>query len=272
MPRAVLCDSVETAARWVDQNGPAFIKRNHSTGGTGLRAIARPTDAARAWNGIGSPQTLLIQNRIAGPVGVTEMVVHRGIATAWFSSLKVRTNGPLGGSLIRRMVNPPDMAGLVKKLAAETGFCGLCRFDWVQGSVTGKVSILEFHPRPPSGYACGRCAGIDVLVALGALLRDDQTSTQKPLPEASLFDAPVCCYFPERLRYPLRRNWGDLKYWLPRTNVVSWRNIPFDDPAVLGSIINREVASIPRYEVREMRKLIADGIERFREKFFRTLH
>ena len=134
---------------------------------------------------------------------------------------------------MRRMVHPPGMEALVARVAAATGFHGLCGFDWVQDAESGRIMLLEFHPRTPSGFGWGRYAGVDVPAALRDVINDQPLIARAPLPQADFQHAPLCCYFLAHVWFALRRQWQDLKYWLPGANAVSWRNIPVDDPRVL---------------------------------------
>jgi len=239
VPEGVVChgaDDVRVAvARW----GEVFFKRSGTSGGSGVRKIASPEEADAVWRELGDPAGVLVQQALGGIVGVTDMVVGHGRLLAWTSSEKWRTWSPNGPSIARRLCLPDGMAELVERVAARTGFHGLCGFDWVVDPADGRPRLIEFHPRPPSGFCLGRWAGVAFDEAVAALVGLAGERLQSPDP-AVFARKPVCCYFPD---HPLgsirRRDWRELRRWLPGSDSRSWSMVPWDDPMMLGRMLAR---------------------------------
>lgn len=237
VPDGRACSSPDEASAWVQSHGPSIIKCNGVHGGFGVRRANGPGDVLSAWASLGRPAEFLIQQFIDGQTGVTELVLRQGQVAAWFASTRERASAPLGASVMRRPVNPAGMDEVVARVAQATGFHGLCGFDWVLDAARGRVLMLEFHPRLPSGFGWGRYAGVDISAALRDLLNDRSAPPRSPRPQDVLQHAPRCCYFPAHLWYALRERPADLRFWLPGANAVSWRNVPFDDPMVLAGFL-----------------------------------
>jgi hypothetical protein len=170
-------------------------------------------------------------------VGCTELILQHGRVAGWFASIKERSVTPFGASIMRKLMNPPDMADIVQNISAATGFHGLCGFDWILDEASGRVVVLEFHPRAPSGFCWGRYAGVDVPAALRDLLSGCPAELRAPHSAGQLARGPLCCYFPAHFWWALTEQRSDLKHWLPGTNAVSWRNVPFDDPKLLSGVL-----------------------------------
>jgi hypothetical protein len=236
MPAGRVCTSPQEAIAWMQLHGECIIKCNAIHGGQGVQRVTAPDEVRTALDTFKNPSVFLVQKFIKGPVGCTEMILHQGKAAAWFSSVKERTVSPTGPSVMRRMANPDGMEAIVKTLAGSTGFEGLCGFDWIQDETNGRVLLLEFHPRTPSGFGWGRYAGVDLPAALNGLLHGRLEKTLSPLPDDQLKRAPLCCHFPAHFWFALTTKRSDLKYWLPGAHAISWRNVPLDDPGALLSI------------------------------------
>ncbi|MCX7005975.1 MAG: hypothetical protein NTY53_01755, partial [Kiritimatiellaeota bacterium] len=236
VPPGRVCRTQEEVSAWVAKHGLSVIKCDAMHGGDGVVQVARPDEVGAIWAEL-NQRVVVVQKFIRGPVGCTELILQRGRVAGWFASFKERSVTPFGASIMRRLVNPPDMAYIVQKISAATGFHGLCGFDWILDKATGCVVVLEFHPRVPSGFCWGRYAGVDVSDALRDLLSGNPAELRAPQSAAKLARAPLCCYFPAHFWWALTERHNDLKYWLPGSNAVSWRNVPFDDPRLLGGVL-----------------------------------
>ena len=237
MPRSTICRHPDDAATWVRREGPSMMKTNRSSGGQGVRLVSAPSDVRAAWVELGCPENFLMQKFIRGRVGITELILRRGEVVAWFSSIKERTLGPFGGSVMRRPSTPRGMEDLVDAVTLATEFHGLCGFDWVLDEATDQPTLIEFHPRSPGGFEWGEYAGINVPAALSDLVQAGPVRRLSPGSQPELLDAPVCCFFPGHLEWAVLNRPMDLRYWLPGSNAVAWRNVPFDDPVVLGRVL-----------------------------------
>jgi glutathione synthase/RimK-type ligase-like ATP-grasp enzyme len=236
VPPGRLCATMDEAVAWVEQHGVAMLKSDGVHGGMGVRKVTDADEARAAWQVLPTTAGIIVQNYIEGDIGCTELVLQHGRPVAWFASTKERSVTHFGASIVRRLVHPPGMDELVQAVSAASGFHGLCGFDWIQDN-DGKLWLLEFHPRTPSGFGWGRYAGVDVPAAVRTLLEDRPGPTRAPLPAEQLARAPLCCYFPAHFWWALTQQPRDLKYWLPGSNAVSWRNVPLDDPRLLAGVL-----------------------------------
>jgi hypothetical protein len=239
VPPGRVCADPEEAIDWVRDHGRSILKCDGVHGGFGVSVVDTPSAVGRAWAALGASGPLLIQSFVAGPVGVVELVLRGGEPLAWCASTKERTSRPYGASVMRRLWTPAGLSELVPRLSRATGMTGLCGFDWVREDATGAVRLLEFHPRAPSGYACGRLAGVDFAAALADLIWERDAPVRAPAENASLARAPLWCAFPGHLFHALRHRPRDLRYWLPGSPAVSWRNVPWDDPGALLAVLGR---------------------------------
>ncbi len=240
VPPGEICREAQEVHAALDRWGEVFVKRDGTSGGAGVRRVAVAEEVAAAWGPV-EQGTVLVQKALGGEVGVTDMVVHHGRLLAWTSSQKWRTVTPNGPSVARLLCVPEGMAELAGKLAELTNFHGLCGFDWVIDTADGRPRLIEFHPRPPSGFGIGRWAGVAFEEAIAALLGLAPERSQVPDPDA--FAAkPVCCYFPDHLLTSLKRgDFAELRRWLPGSNSRSWAMVPWDDPRVLWRMVMRLV-------------------------------
>ncbi len=218
--------------------GPVYLKRNGTSAGTGVTRISTEDQATAAWSLIPPGEDVLLQKEIRGRVGVVDMVVKKGRVQAWVSSRKALAATENGPSIARELCIPDGLAALVGKVAAETGFHGLCGFDWIASDDDGIPRLIEFHPRPPSGFGIGKWAGVRYEKAFASLLGKRGEDMQAPEP-SWISEKPFCCYFPDHPVYALKhRRWGELRRWLPGTpGGHSWGMIPWDDPAILFSML-----------------------------------
>lgn len=235
VPPGRVCTSPDEACAWVAEHGPSVIKCDGTYGGTGVMLVKNPDEVRALWSQL-NQRVVVVQNFIRGPVGCTELILQHGRVAGWFASLAARTVTPFGASIMRKLVQPPGMAELVQKISAATGFHGLCGFDWILDEATGRVVVLEFHPRATSGFCWGHMAGVDVPAALRDLLSGHPTGLRAPRNAEQLARAPLGCYFPSHFWWALTVQRSDLPYWLPGSNAASWRNVPFDDPRLLASV------------------------------------
>ncbi len=239
VPRGFLCHDVHEAISAFEALGPVFLKRDGSSGGSGVRKASTPEEVRAAWQEVGDPAGMIVQQALNGRVGVTDMIAKHGRPLAWVSSEKWRTSLHNGPSVARRLCLPEGMAELVSSVARETGFHGLGGFDWVIDHQDGLPRLIEFHPRPPSGFGLGRSAGVAYDLAAAALLGLRDETLQDPDP-AAFRSKSVCCYFPDHLIASLRqREWSELRRWLPGTDSRSWSLLPWDDPGLLLRFLSR---------------------------------
>jgi hypothetical protein len=237
VPAGEVCHDAAVAKRLLAGWDAVFLKQDGSSGGTGVRQATTDAEVEAAWDEIGDPRGVLVQKALDGAVGVTDMVVKHGRLLAWVSSEKWRTVTRHGPSVARRLCVPEGMSELARQVAQATGFNGLCGFDWVIDGEDGLPKMIEFHPRPPSGFGIGKWAGVSFGEAVAALLGKGGERLQEPDPTA-FSRKPVCCYFPDHPVASLRRgDWRELRRWLPGSASRSWAMLPWDDPPVLWRML-----------------------------------
>jgi hypothetical protein len=237
VPAGGVCHGADDVKRAVERWGAVFLKCDGSSGGSGVRKIESTEQADAVWRELGTPAGVLVQRALGGAVGVVDMMVDQGRVLAWVSSEKWRTVKPNGPSVARRLCLPDGMTELVGRVATLTGFHGLCGFDWVIDPADGRPRLIEFHPRPASGFGLGRWAGVSFERAAMALLGREEERPQSPDP-AVFARKPVCCYFPDHPLASLRRrDWRELRRWLPGSDSRSWSMLPWDDPALLWRMV-----------------------------------
>ncbi|MBI3743018.1 MAG: hypothetical protein HY261_01850 [Chloroflexi bacterium] len=251
-----VCQGPEEAAEWVRTHGASVLKCNHTRGGSGVRLVESPERMPEMWKDAGSPGEFLIQTYIHGPTGVTELVLRRGEIAAWFSSTKERQEVPFGASVMRRFADPPGMAAVVEVVAQATRFRGLSGFEWAQDAETGQLHLLEFIPRAPSGFRWGPYWGVDVPGAIADLFHTGTIEHRRPPLEQQASRAPLVCYFPDHLGFAVHRKRSDLRYWLPGSRAVAWRNAAFDDPGALTSLAWVLVSAAVRKRAQRARRLV----------------
>lgn len=172
---------------------------------------------------------LLAQKYIEGRRGVVDMICSQGRVAAWLASYSTkRLNGPFGPSTARLFQAIPALQPLVEQVARLTRFEGFCGFDWLEENGTGRHYLIEFHPRPPSGFRFGRFCGVDFSAAVSAWLNGN-AETFTPLVQSN-GKAVAANYFTADLTRCLReRDWPGLKSWCPGNGVchdVFWDDLP----------------------------------------------
>ncbi len=233
VPQGKVVSDLEGALQTLNTWPRIYLKRNHTTGGNGVFHLKGPDEIRELWPRLHDAEPVLIQEELTGKVGVCEMVCSHGKVLAWNSSQKWQTSGKCGPSVARKIFVPSNMETLAHAIAAATGFDGLCGFDWVIDERDGQAKMIEFHPRPPSGYGIGRWAGVAFDQAIAGMLGRSEVTLQRPDPSCFKVKS-VCCYFPDHPLYCWKtRDWNGLRHWLPWSSSRSWAMLPWDDPALL---------------------------------------
>ncbi|MBI3743017.1 MAG: hypothetical protein HY261_01845 [Chloroflexi bacterium] len=251
-----VCQGPEEAAEWVRTHGASVLKCNHTRGGSGVRLVESPESVPEMWKDVGSPDEFLIQTYIHGPTGTTELVLRRGEVVAWFSTTKERQEARFGSAIMRRFANPPGMAAAVEVVARATCFHGLCGFEWAQDEQTGGLTLLEFISGATAGLRWETYLGVDVPGAIAGVFHAGAIEHRRPQVDWLKSPAPLVCYFPNHLGFAVHRKRSDLRYWLPGSRAVAWRNAGLDDPRALASLTGVLVGAAVRKRAQRARRLV----------------
>jgi hypothetical protein len=210
-----------------DAGWPIIVKPPGESSGTGVARFDSPKHLASDRATFMLP--VLAQKYVAGRRGVAEMLCSAGRPLAWLSSYSTkRSYGEFGPSTARLFRAMPELQPMVEQLARMTRFEGFCGFDWIEEETTGRHYLIEFHPRPGSGFRFGRVCGVDFPAAIAAWLRReaDAFPTLVQAPGISVAAHYFSC---DLLRCFRQRDWQGLKPWLPGSGAchdVFWDDAP----------------------------------------------
>ncbi len=228
VPASQICQSKEEVRNFGHAKGwPIIVKPDDQSGGKGVVKVDSPTALESNQMAIAFPT--LAQKYIQGQRGVVDMLCSGGRPLAWLASdSSKRAHGEFGPSTARSFRAMPELQPLVEQVARFTRFEGFCGFDWIKDASTDQFHLIEFHPRPPSGFRFGRICGVDFPAAIAAWLRSD--SATFPTQVQSPGRVVVAHYFSGDLARCLRmRDWSGLAAWLPGSSAshdVYWDDLP----------------------------------------------
>ncbi len=227
IPPARVCQSFTEIAEFGRAVGwPIILKPPHEAGGAGVVKYVslQELESSRA----PLPLPILAQKYIQGRRGVVDMLCTAGRPLAWLASYSTkRCGGEFHASTARLFRAMPALRPLVEQVARLTEFEGFCGFDWIEEEATGLHYLIEFHPRPPSGFRFGRFCGVDFTAAITAWLKRDGGAfpPQVQAPGSSM----AAQYFSgDLLRCFRQRDWPGLKLWLPGSGAR--HDVFWDDP------------------------------------------
>jgi hypothetical protein len=228
VPPSRVCTTPQEICEFGDGVGwPLIIKPPDQSGGGGVMRANSFQELLTHLSSVKLP--VLAQKFIEGRRGVVDMLCSGGRALAWLASYSTGRNwGIYGPSTARLFCAMPALRAAVERVAAFAQFEGFCGFDWIEETATGKHYLIEFHPRPPSGFRFGRFCGVDFSAAVAAWVNGTAatfpTLVQPP-------GKPVRAhYFTGDLSRCLRdRDWKGLCAWLPGSGAchdVFWDDMP----------------------------------------------
>ena len=238
VPASKVCQTVAEIQEFGHANGwPIIVKPGDLSGGKGVVKFDSP--AALESNQEPLVLPTLAQKYIQGQRGVVDMLCAGGRPLAWLASDSTkRAHGEFSPSTARNFRAIPELQPLVEQVARFTKFEGFCGFDWIKEANTGQYYLIEFHPRPSSGFRFGRSCGVDFPAAIAAWLRFDSGTfpTQVQAPGSLV----VAHYFSGDLTRCLRmRDWRGLAAWLPGSGAS--HDVYWDDPPLLFALMWRKL-------------------------------
>lgn len=192
---------------------PIIVKPPDESGGAGVVKYNSPAELASDRASLTFP--VLAQKYIQGRRGLAEMLCASGRPLAWLCSYSTRRKGgEFGPSTARLFRAMPKLQPTVEQVARLTRFEGFCGFDWIEEEATGRHYLIEFHPRPASGYRFGRFCGVDFSAAIAAWLKGESDGFP-PRIQPEGVSVPAHYFSGDLSRCFRQRDWQGLKSWLP---------------------------------------------------------
>ncbi len=227
IPPARVCQSCAEIAEFGREVGwPIVLKPPHEAGGAGVVKYISLEELES--NGSTLTLPILAQKFIQGRRGVVDMLCSAGRPMAWLASYSTkRCGGEFHASTARLFRAMPALQPLVEQVARFTKFEGFCGFDWIEEEATGRHYLIEFHPRPPSGFRFGRFCGVDFTAAITAWLKRDG-GVSPPQVQAPGSSVAAQYFSGDLLRCFRQRDWPGLKLWLPGSGTC--HDVFWDDP------------------------------------------
>jgi len=235
VPASRVCHTVDEAISFLEHGsrGDAILKPLHSAGGGGVMRV-KTADEIRAC-ATTNDTPFLIQDYITGKVGVTEMVMNRGQLLGWIASWKTANlDHAFGPSTRRVLCAPPDVENQAHALGRLTQFTGFCGFDFIEDEKTGKIFVLEFHPRPTAGFMFALRWGANLHEGWNNILRGTPV-TQIATPASDCLGAERAIFPAELQRLLKTRDAGGLLKWSARLGPV--RFLPWQDPGLIAGVV-----------------------------------
>jgi hypothetical protein len=227
VPPTRVCQSVAEIAEFGrDVGWPIVVKPPHESGGAGVVKYVSLAELESNHSTLSLP--ILAQKYIQGRRGVVDMLCSAGWPMAWLASYSTkRCGGEFCASTARLFRAMPALQPLVEQVARFTKFEGFCGFDWIEEEATGMHYLIEFHPRPPSGFRFGRFCGVDFAAAITAWLKRDGAAFQ---PQVQVQGSSVAAHYfsVDLLRCFRQRDWQGLKSWVPGSGAR--HDVFWDDP------------------------------------------
>jgi biotin carboxylase len=208
---------------------PFVLKQSSGFAGLGVRLVRDDAELTAAWDALAPGDAELVAQRyVDGPIGNSVVYFHRGTPACWMSAFKTRTwPGPFGPSAARRFMHHDDVAPLLARVGALTGYHGFGALDWVLDA-SGRLQLIELNARPVPTIHMAPLAGVDFARAFAESLAGTPSRQVPPAPPP---DAPVYPMFPEdvwRAASEKALRLGDL---LPRPG--RFTDLPWADPGLL---------------------------------------
>ncbi len=225
-----ICHTLDEAVLASREIGfPLFLKGDVGFAGGCVVQVRNPSQLPDAFARVAKVAPILVQKAVVGTLGKTDVLFDHGKPVCWAHCHVYKTwPGQFGPSAVRRYIHDPLLDPLVSRLGRLTGFHGLCGYDWIRESSTGKIALLEFNARFTPAYHLAKAAGIDFSQGMAAMFSGKEFQT----PALRHRDLPDLHMFPQDVKRCLDdRDAAGLLNWLTGSNL---NDIPWNDLGLLA--------------------------------------
>ena len=152
LPRFTLAATVDEACAAAAAFGyPVTVERQMGLGGVVTRRAENAAGVAAAFDAFGDA-VVNVQELIDGIRGGSEVLYDQGrlVCSASFET-SGRYSARFGASIVRRVVDPPGLDGVLEGCGRLTGFSGFATLRWQYDERRHRLALLEMNPRPGCG-------------------------------------------------------------------------------------------------------------------------
>ncbi|HVY15173.1 MAG TPA: ATP-grasp domain-containing protein [Rhodopila sp.] len=251
VPSRDLPDEAALAAWQADHPFPFVLKRDGTSGGTGVVVAVSPAEALSAFRQLSRPLGLMraLKNRVVnrdrfamrewrraerGRVSVQPFVAGRpgncavacwqGEVVAFLAVEALHTQGPTSAATIVRLIDSPDMRRAAERIVRRLGLSGFCGFDFIIENGTGLASLIEMNPRITMLCTLAGGAGGDPVAALMGKITGAACHAASTIGEN-----PLVAYFPHAWQQGAPAD-------LLRT---THHDVPWSDPGLVRRLCDR---------------------------------
>jgi hypothetical protein len=245
-PRTEVIGTKEELTRWAAGAGfPAMLKADHSSGGDGVRMVRNLGEAGRAWQALAAPplwaraakralldedQTLVwpalrrrravvnAQAFVAGREATSTVFCWQGRVLAGLHFEVLHKTTAAGHATVLRWIDHVEMTAAAEVMARQLGLSGLCGFDFMIESDSGRAYLLEINPRATQVGHLALGAGRDLPAALYAALTGHAA---QPAPRVTENDT-IALFPQEWIRDPASPFLG-----------TAYHDVPWQEPALV---------------------------------------
>jgi hypothetical protein len=170
VPRQIEASSAAQVLQLAQDHGfPLVLKREQSSGGTGVAMISDGEDVARLdREGAFRPGNAIVQTHVAGRLGMHAVVAVAGNVLAGVSALQERARSKNGVSptSVATLLYHAGMAASAERFAAACGASGFLGWDFILPPGDAPPVMIEVNPRPISISHLGAFVGQDLCASL----------------------------------------------------------------------------------------------------------
>lgn len=202
-------------AKWIERRGlPAVLKADGSSGGMGVRIVATPDAAERAFRALDRPplwaralkralidgDTTLVwpsllrrrpainaQSFLPGHEATSTVACWKGRVLAAVHFDVLRKASPTGHATVLRLVENAEMSSAAEKMVRRLNLSGLHGFDFIREVPSGRACLIELNPRTTQVGHLALGPGRDLPVALYAAVSGEDVQAPPPVTEKDTF-------------------------------------------------------------------------------------